>query len=97
MEIIEGHNLVSQQCFINIQLSCQFAMLLICHFRDKYAHLPIPLYLTGSDSCEIIFPKIGGMNRNGRAYDFHKLTNMANTLNHMSAIEYAENSLKFNK
>ena len=97
MEIIEGHNLVSQQCFINIQLSCQFAMLLICHFRDRYVHLPVPFHLTRNDSCEFIFSKIGGMNGNERSYNFHELINMANTLNHMFAIEYTENGLKFNK
>ena len=97
MEIIEGRHFVSQQCFIDIQLSCHFAVLLIVHFRDRYAHLPVPLHLTGSDSCEIFFSKIGGMNGNERAYDFHELTNAANTLNHMSVVEYAENGLKFNK
>lgn len=97
MEIVEARHFVSQQCFIDIQLSCHFAVLLICHFCDRYAHLPVPLHLTGSDSCEIFFSKIGGMNGNERAYDFHELLNSANTLNHLSAVEYAGNGLKFNK
>lgn len=37
------------------------------------------------------------MNGHERAYDFHKLVNTANTLNHMSAIEYPENGLAFKK
>jgi hypothetical protein len=37
------------------------------------------------------------MNGNERAYDFHELLNTTNTLNHLSAIEYAGNGLKFNK
>jgi hypothetical protein len=52
---------VSQQCFIDIQILCHFVVVLIAHFRDKYPHLPVPLYLTGGDSCEILFSKVGGM------------------------------------
>ena len=95
--MVEAHNFVSQQCFIDIQLSCNFVVLLICHFRDRYAELSIPLHLTGSDSCEIFFSKIGRMNGHERAYDFHELVNTANTLNQLSAIEYGENGLRFNK
>lgn len=95
--IVEAQHFVSKHCFINIQLSCSFAVLLICHFRDRYRHLPVPLHLTGSDSCEIFFSKIGGMSGAERAYDFHELVNTANTFNQLSAIEYGENGLKFNK
>jgi hypothetical protein len=48
---------VSQQCFLDVQLSCHFVVLLICHFRDCYPHLTVPLHLTGSDSCEVFFPR----------------------------------------
>ena len=58
---IEILNFVSQQCFIDIQISYHFFVLLVCHFRDTYSHLPIPVHLTGSDSCEIFYSKIGGM------------------------------------
>jgi len=37
------------------------------------------------------------MNSHERAYDFHKLLYTANTLNHMSAIEYGQNGLAFKK
>ena len=70
-------------------------MLLVKHFRDVYPHLPVPLQLTGSDSCEIFFSKIGGMNGMERSYDFHDLVNTANTLNHLSNVEYGDNGLKF--
>ncbi len=43
------------------------------------------------------FSKIGGMNGQERAYDFHELVNSANTLNHISAIEYGKNGLSFKK
>jgi hypothetical protein len=90
-------NFISQQSFIDVQLSCHFAVLLICHFRDKYSHLPVPLHLTGSDSCEIFFSKIGGMVGLERAYDFHELVNTANTVNRLAAVEYGANGLKFNR
>ena len=91
--LVENKNFVSLQCFIDIQLSCHFVVLLICHFRDRYPELAVPLHLTGSDSCEIFFSRIGGMNGLERAYDFHELVNTANTLNHMSALEYGKNGL----
>ena len=52
---------VSQQCFIDIQISCHFVVLLIAHFRNKYSHLSIPLHLSRSDSCKVFFSKVGGM------------------------------------
>jgi hypothetical protein len=51
---------VRQQCFIDIKISCHFVVLLIAHFRDRYLHLPVLLYLTGSDSYEIFFSKVRG-------------------------------------
>lgn len=88
---------ISQQCFIDVQLSCHFVVLLILHFRDNYPNLVVPLHLTGSDSCEIFFSQIGGMNGMERAYDFHELVSCANTLNHLSQIEYGENGMKFGR
>ena len=52
-------NFVLQQCFLDIQMSCHFVVLLICHFREKYPKLAVPLHLTGSDSCEFFFPRLG--------------------------------------
>lgn len=76
---------VSLQCYLDVQLSCSFKVLLIELFPNHYAHLSIPLLLTGSDSCEIFFSKIGGMQRMERAYDFHKLVSATNTLNHLAS------------
>jgi hypothetical protein len=56
----------------------------------------MPLNLTGSDLYEIFFSKVGGIQGMERAYDFHELVNCANMLNHLAAIEYGDNSLKFN-
>ena len=92
-----ANNFISQQCFIDVQMSCHFVVLLICHFRDKYPELAVPLHLTGSDSCEIFFSKIGGMEGHERAYDFHQLVNTANTLNRLTSTEYKNNGLKFGR
>jgi hypothetical protein len=67
------------------------------YFRNNYAHLPIPLHLTGSDSYEVFFSKIEGMVGLERAYDFHEVVGTAHTLNHLSSIEYAENGLQFGR
>jgi hypothetical protein len=66
------------------------------YFRDFHSNLPMPLNLTGSDLYEIFFSKVGGIQGMERAYDFHELVNCANTLNHLAAIEYGDNGLKFN-
>jgi hypothetical protein len=39
--------------------------------------------------------KIGGMVGMECAYDFYELVNCADTFNHVGAIEYGENGLKF--
>lgn len=48
-----ANSFVSQQCFLDVQMSCHYVVFLIMHFRDKYPHLPVRLHLTGSDACEI--------------------------------------------
>lgn len=88
-------NFVSPQCFLNIQMSCRFPVLLICHFQDRYSNLLVPLYLMGSNSYEIFFSKIGGMMGLQRLRGLHELINTTNTLNHLSTIEYNENGMKF--
>ena len=52
---------MSQQYFVDVQLSCHFMVLLFGHFRDRYANLLVPLHLLESDACEFFFSKIGGM------------------------------------
>ena len=88
---------VSNQCYLDIQLSCHFVVLLIKHFRDSFIYLPIPLHLTCSNSYEIFFSKVGGMQGMERTYDFHKLLECANTLNHLAGIEYMDNGMQFNR
>jgi hypothetical protein len=78
-------------------MSCRFVVLLVCLFRYRYPNLPIPLHLTGSDTCNIFFLKVGGMVGMERAYDFHKLIRRANTLNHLAAVEYGTNGLQFGR
>lgn len=72
-------------------------VLLIKLFRDAYDHLPVPFHLTGSDSCEIFFSKVGGMQGMERAYDFHELVGCANTVNKLAAMEYRKNGLQFDR
>jgi hypothetical protein len=86
---------VSQQCFVDIQMSCHFVVLLISLFREKYPTFLVPLHLTGSESCEMFFSKIGGMVGMERAYDFHELVRCANTLNQLAKVEYGSDGLKF--
>ena len=85
---------VSQQCFLDIQLSCYFIVLLICHFCDKFPGLTVLFYLIGSDSCEVFFSKVGGMVGMERAYDFQELLGTTNIVNHLSQIEYGRNGIK---
>jgi len=65
--------------------------------RDKFPHLSVPFHLTGSDSCEVFFSKVGGMVGMERAYDFQELLGAANTVNRLSQMEYGSNGLKFGR
>ena len=89
--------LIRQQCFIDIQIVCNFMVILVCHFCDKYSHLHVPLYLAGNDSCKIFFSKIGDMVGMECTYNRHELVGIANTLNRLSGIEYSENGLQFRR
>jgi hypothetical protein len=93
----DADSFVSQQCFVDVQMSCHFVVLLIRTFRDKYPSLAVPLSLTGSDSCENFFLKVGGMSSMEYAYDFHELARAANTMNQLSKVEYGENGLQFGR
>lgn len=48
-----------------------------------YSNLVVSLHLTSNDSCKVVISKIALMNEHKRAYDFHELVNIANTLNHI--------------
>ena len=88
MENVEAHCFVSQQCFVGIQLSCDFVVLFICHFRDMYPHLWVSIAFNWEWLFWGVFfpPKIGGMNC------LIQLTFLK-----IHDIEYVENGLKFNK
>jgi hypothetical protein len=53
--------------------------------------------LTGSNSCENFFSKVGGMLGMECAYDFHELVRATNTMNQLSEVEYSENGLQFGR
>jgi hypothetical protein len=95
--LTQAESFFSQQCFLDVQISCHFVVLLIKMFRDFYPTLEVPLHLTGSDSCEFFFSRIGGMQGMERTYNFHELINCANALNQLSVVEYGENGLQFGR
>jgi hypothetical protein len=53
--LIQAESFVSQQCFLDMQMSCHFVVLLIKIFRDFYPALQVSLHLTDLDSCEFFF------------------------------------------
>ena len=55
------------------------------------------MHLIGSDSCEIFFSKVEGMQGMERVYNFYELLGCTNTINHLARIEYRDNRLKFNR
>jgi hypothetical protein len=65
-------------------MSDHFVVIVIVIFHEKYLHWSGFFHLTGSDSSEIFFPKMGGMVGMEKAYDFQELVNCANSLNHFS-------------
>lgn len=90
-----GVNFISQQCFIDIVMSCHFVVLLMKMFRDKFPSLPVPLSRTGSDVCEIFFSKVGGMAGVERSYNFGDLLRAASTLNRQAEIEGDDDGVRF--
>jgi hypothetical protein len=88
-------NFISQQCFIDIVMSCHFVVLLLKMFRDKFPSLPVPLSCTGSDVCEIFFSKVGGMAGVERSYDFGDLLRAASTLNRQAELEGNKDGVRF--
>jgi hypothetical protein len=95
--LTQTKSFISQQCFLDVQMSCHFVVLLIKMFRDHFSTLSVPLHLTGFDSCEIFFSRVCGMVGMERAYNFHELINCANSLNLLSTVEYGKNGLKFGR
>ena len=55
--LVEAKNFVSLQCFLDIQLSCHFVVLLICHIKDMYPYLVVMFHLIGNDLCKVSFLK----------------------------------------
>ena len=83
-----AENCCNQQFLSDIQIVCNFVVLFVCHRRDKHSHLHVLFHLIGNDKS-----KNGGMVGMERAYNFHELVSIANTLNRLSRIEYSENDL----
>lgn len=73
---INMNSTISMQTFLDVQMSVHFVVLLIVQFRDNFPHLPIPLHLTRSDSCEQFFSKVGNMKDHERSYDLSELVDL---------------------
>ena len=74
-------NCIHMQTFPDIQMSVHFVVLLVIQFRENFPALPVPLHLTGLDSCEQFFSKVGGMKGHERSYDLAELVECATNLN----------------
>jgi hypothetical protein len=68
---------------------------LISHFIDRYPNLVVPLHSTSSNSCEVFFLKLVGMNWHECVYDFHGLLNNTNISNHIYDVEYTKDGSTF--
>ena len=83
-------NCIPMQTFLDIQMSVHFVVLLVIQFRENFPALPVPLHLTGSDSCEQFFSKVGGMKGHERSYDLAELVECATNLNRLGAMEVSQ-------
>lgn len=52
-------NFNTRQTYIDVLLSCHFAVMLICYMRDNFAHEECRLHLSGSDVLEDFWSKNG--------------------------------------
>lgn len=89
-DIAFGLNCIPMQTFLDIQISVHMVVFLIIQFRDNFRSLPVPLELTGSDSCEQFFSKVGGMRGHERSYDLMELVECATVVNRLVAMDLSE-------
>ncbi|KAL3678512.1 hypothetical protein R1sor_021468 [Riccia sorocarpa] len=90
-------NMVSLECWHDVQMSCHMVVLLCRLFRDNYPGMKVPMHLLGSDCCEHFFSRVGGMSGYERNYDFADLIDCASGLNRLAAMEYGEENLQMGK
>ncbi|KAL3678263.1 hypothetical protein R1sor_021219 [Riccia sorocarpa] len=90
-------NMVSHECWLDVQMSCHMVVLLCRMFRDQYPGYEVPLHLLGSDCCEHFFSRVGGMAGYERNYDFGDLMSCASGLNRIAWMEYGEENIQVGK
>jgi hypothetical protein len=61
---------ITPETFQDVLLSCHYAVLLLMTFRDRFPHLSLPYWLTGTDSCEDLFSSLGSFVQNKRVYTY---------------------------
>ncbi|KAL3695382.1 hypothetical protein R1sor_009458 [Riccia sorocarpa] len=92
-QTLSEKNMVSMECWHDVQMSCHMVVLLCRLFRDKYSGLKVPMHLLGSDCCEHFFSRVGGMKGYERNYDSADLVDCASGLNRLASMEYGEEKL----
>ncbi|KAL3694044.1 hypothetical protein R1sor_007695 [Riccia sorocarpa] len=96
-ETLSEKNMVSIECWYDVQMSCHMVVLLCILFRDKFTGQRVPLHLLGSDCCEHFFSRVGGMSGYERNYDFADLIDCASGLNRLAYMEYGEENIHFGR
>jgi len=76
-------------CTIELSFHCFVDMPIL------YLYLVEPFHLTDTNFCEVFFSRIGSTIGMKRVYDSQEFLGTANTVNHLSQIEYKENKIKF--
>ena len=77
-------NFITRETYLDVLLSCHFAVLLITYMRDSFPHLECRLDLTGSDVLEDFFSKNGQWIGNHHNYSFGQ---MQRNVSHMIRLE----------
>ncbi|KAL3690540.1 hypothetical protein R1sor_016849 [Riccia sorocarpa] len=97
IETLSEKNMVSIECWYDVQMSCHMVVLLCVLFRDKFSGLKVLLHLLGSDCCEHFFSRVGGMSGYERNYGFGDLIDCASGLNRLASMEYGEENIHFGR
>ena len=77
-------NFLTRETFTDIQLSCHFAVSIICFMRDKFLEVECVLDQTGTDTVESYWSKNGQWVGNQHTYTFGRLES---NLSHMVRLE----------
>ncbi|KAL3685277.1 hypothetical protein R1sor_003299 [Riccia sorocarpa] len=93
LEVLSEKNMVSLECWLDVQISYHMAVLVCRLFRDHYPGQKVPLHVMGSDCYEHFFSRVGGMSGYERNYDFGDLLACASGLNMIAWMEFGEDNI----